>query len=160
MSQPHLIRLSSPWQFRVVSHVGPRTASDDADLWPTDEPIRVQVPADWSAILGTSFRGGVEYSRFFHQPTGIDTDTRIQLRLELVDGVATVSLNDELLGTACWPDFPKRFDITGRLRNRNELRIGVELLEADQGAIATDRPPGRTTSNAGGLVGEVLLEIG
>ncbi len=160
MFEPYLIRLPSPWSFRVIQYVGPRRPTDDVDDWPTDVPISVRVPADWSTVLGAGFRGRVEYSRFFNRPTGIDTDTRLRLRLDLVDGAATVSLNNEPLGAACWPDFPRHFDITGRLQTRNELRIGVELLEAEQSATTSNRPPGRAASDAGGLVGEVHLEIG
>ena len=151
MPSPHQIRLRGPWNLRVVSQFATQSAVPCG-------PVEVRVPSNWSEALGPGFRGTVEYSRHFNCPTGISDTTPLSICLEMIDGRASLSLNHRQLGTWCWPDFPKRFDITGQLLPRNELVIRIEL--PDESVAAIQRPPGRKSSDAGGLVGEVRLEIG
>jgi hypothetical protein len=80
----------------------------------------------------------------------------VQLCFDLIDGRAEAGLNGQPLGVVCWPEMPGRFDITEWLANRNELEVTVSLLETP---APTPRPPHRGQSDAGGLLGEVKLEI-
>jgi hypothetical protein len=84
------------------------------------------------------------------------------LVVEAADAFASVTLNSMPLGTRRWPDFPARFDIRRLLQPRNELAIDaidVELPRIEHHGAPLPRPPGRESAAAGGLIGDVYLEI-
>jgi hypothetical protein len=89
--------------------------------------------------------GMVRCRRTFHKPTGLETGEQVWLVVE-PRSRATVHLNGRLLGDVQPGTAAGRFDVTGLLDDGNALEIDVE-----RGA------PGE--AGAGGLVGEVRLEI-
>jgi hypothetical protein len=85
--------------------------------------------------------GGVRYRRAFHRPTGLDGGQRVWLVIESPQSQVAVWLNGERLGDVR-QGTAGRFNVTGRLADRNRLEIDVERGTADS------------------PVGEVRLEIG
>jgi hypothetical protein len=147
MNSPHKIRICGPWQRLVKS----------GEVDDTDSRTTVQMPASWAIDLGKDFQGQVQYKRFFNRPTSVDCATKILVVFERVVGHATIQLNGDVLGTLDWPKCSDSFEVTGRLANRNELV--VEVTSLTRGEVEELRSAGSEVP-AGGLVGEVRLEIG
>lgn len=176
----HVIRLRGPWDCQPLARVtllaGGGLRVERADLPPGATLV---MPADWSAVLGSDFRGLVRLIRRFATPTGIDGSTRVWLAIDNVDWQARVSLNNrdlghiQLAGTtpslplALSPSLPllsspalpcpARFDITELLSSRNELIVEVLLPEVAAGVPPLPRA-GRA-GEPGGVIGLVRLEI-
>ncbi|MEX0677321.1 MAG: hypothetical protein WD063_09610 [Pirellulales bacterium] len=152
----HVIRLRGPWELEpLVRYVdaGGGHREETADL---PHGGKTRVPGDWAELLGADFLGRVRYTRRFNCPTNLDAHQRVWLVLEGVDHDAELLLNNQPLGPmrGC---AAKRFDITPLLISHNELWIDVSLA-ADAFHDAEAR--GERAGHAGGLVGEVRLEIG
>jgi beta-galactosidase/beta-glucuronidase len=139
-SEPHLIRLRGPWQYRVLE--------------PHEATGRITMPADWGATLGANFRGRVQYVRRFNRPTGLVPGQPVDLVFDGVDALAVVTLNDRPLLEIPPGGEPARIDIAGLLEERNTLVVEVSLPDDE----IVKRPAGREHS-PGGLYGEVRLEI-
>lgn len=145
MSTLHVIRLRGPWEYVVEARflaAADRAAGATESTSDLPLPGRAAMPACWANSLGPDFRGRVSYRRPFGKPTGITPAERIWLVCDGADPQASLTLNDEPLGTIDGPASPAEFDVTDRLRERNVL---VAIVES------ADR--------AGGLTGEVRLEI-
>jgi hypothetical protein len=117
---------------------------------------QAKMPADWSKAFGPEFLGRVCYRRTFQKPTGLEEDQRVWLVVEPARSRGTVSLAGELLGSVRFGESPGRYDVTDRLREHNNLEILVEHPWLDAVTFSDDDD---TTRPAGGLVGEVRLEI-
>jgi hypothetical protein len=152
----HVIRLRGPWQCtplaRTVLLPNGDTAKEPGNLPPGG---RIELPADWSALLGVDFRGRVRFTRRFGLPTGIEPEQRIDLVIEQVDAFGHASLNGQPLGDLT--SEPARFQVTRLLKPRNALEVIVELPRLTPESVPLSRP-GREHL-PGGLIGEVRLEI-
>jgi hypothetical protein len=100
------------------------------------------LPARWGAGGLGDFAGRVRFVRRFGRPRQLDPHERAWLCFEGVTGAASFSLNAEPLGERGPDEGPVEFEVTDRLRSRNELT--VEVTAAD---------------GSGGLWGEVVLEV-
>ncbi len=153
----HSIRLRGPWEFqpleRFVLADDGQVRSETPGLPPAG---KVRTPADWGDTLGRAFLGRVRYTRGFNLPTNLDPHERVWLVADGVDHEATVSLNDRPLGNIIGSQ-PTRFEITALLRPHNTLIVEVSLTPTayNDPAVRGDR-----AGLAGGLTGEVRLEIG
>jgi hypothetical protein len=156
MSEPHVIRLRGPWEMEPLARFavdGGGSISEATDGLPGG--ARVAVPCDWEAVLGPGFLGRVRYARRFNCPTNLGPAQRVWLVLEGVDPAGEVTLNGQPLGVAGFLT-ATRLNLTPWLRPHNILWVDVEMTAA---AHADDRArPGRA-GLAGGLIGEVRLEI-
>jgi hypothetical protein len=85
------------------------------------------------------FVGPVSFYRRFGKPSNLGTGDRVRLAFELVTGPAEVWANGEPLGGLNGSGV---FDITDRLRERNELCVVMQA--SDDGC---------------GIVGDVAIEI-
>ncbi|HLN28052.1 MAG TPA: hypothetical protein VK395_09915 [Gemmataceae bacterium] len=103
---------------------------------------RMTIPNPWSEGSLADFAGRVRFRRRFGRPRQVDSEERIWLRFAGVKGDAEVSLNLQILGKHEDSLGSFEFEITERLRERNELIVDVESREED-----------------GGLYGDVVLEI-
>ena len=152
----HVIRLRGPWQCaplaRTVLLANGQTANEQGSL---PAGGRIELPADWGALLGNDFRGRIRFNRRFGLPTGIEPEQRIDLVIECVDAFGHASLNGESLGPL--GSNAARFDVTRQLKPRNELEVIVELPRLSAESAPLPRP-GREHL-PGGLIGEVRLEI-
>jgi hypothetical protein len=148
----HTIRLRGPWQVEAVERFSKRN-DGLYDRSPVDSPgeVRMTMPADWSAALGADFFGRVRYRRIFQKPTGLESGERVFLVVERPRSGGVVELNRKRIG-----DTPLRIDITESLSEHNHLEIVVEHPALDAGEIANEDSD---LNSAGGLVGEVRLEI-
>ncbi|MCA9119869.1 MAG: hypothetical protein H6822_01100 [Planctomycetaceae bacterium] len=145
---PHVIRLHGPWRYQPLALTELQANGDSIEIGGELPPAgTVKIPGDWTDSLGAEFRGRVLYSRPFGQPTNIDDHQRIDLVLAKLRGNAQIALNGESLGQIESGDESQRFDVTGRLLARNELRVEIDL------------PRGGPEQGAGGIVGSVQLEI-
>jgi hypothetical protein len=93
-------------------------------------------------------QGGLVCTRRFHQPTGLDSASRVRLIIENAAGLAEISLNGHPLGTAA-PASRASFEITVNLQPMNVI------------AVTIDCPQGLPTSTADieHILGQVRLEI-
>src|SRR5438045_7321055 len=131
---PHRIRLRGPWTCEPLFRFNPDGQRSTADL---PSAFRMTMPGRLP-----DFRGGVRFIRPFGYPVRIDDFERVWLTFAGVEGAATVTLNDQPLGTFDTATGPAEFEITSLLRPRNLLSVAVESPEPN-----------------GGLWGEVALEI-
>jgi len=158
MPEPHVIRLRGPWEYepleRFVRLVDGPYCSETEGLPPAG---KVQLPCDWSATLGHDFRGRVRFTRHFNCPTNLDAEERVWLAFDGVDYQAQVLLNDHKLGWVQGYERPRRVEITTKLQPHNLLLVEVSLPASV--FRDPDARPGRAGA-AGGLIGEVRLEIG
>jgi len=142
MRDIHPIRLRGPWQYAPVSR-RERQADGAITDTTTDLPPagRVTMPCDWRETLGSDFVGRVRFHRHFGCPTAVEPHETIWLVMEAFDAGAQALLNGTPLGET-QPGEPARFNITGKLNQRNELVLD----------ITAPQPPA-------GPIGEVRLEI-
>lgn len=160
MPKPHTIRLRGPWKYRVLTEDTIQADGSVSRQEVAGLTGKTQISADWTQVLGATFRGKVRLTRHFHEPTGLDPSSRVDLAIDSVDGLGIANLNGELLGNLGESPMPARFDITARLRPRNELVIDVVRTEVSGNHLGGDLQTSRRQSPlTGGLVGEVRLEI-
>jgi hypothetical protein len=156
MLPSHVIRLRGPWQCVPLAHtvlLADGKTVEEPDHLPAGG--RIELPSDWSALLGSDFCGRVRFTRRFGLPTGLEPEQRIDLVIEGVDPFGHASLNGQTLGPLGIE--PARFDVTRQLKSRNELEVVVELPRLTSESAPLSRP-GREHL-PGGLIGEVRLEI-
>jgi hypothetical protein len=149
MPDPHVIRLRGPWDCEPLERF------DGAGELPAGG--RVKPPCDWAATLGREFLGRVRYTRRFNRPTNIDPHEHVWLACDGVDQRATVALNGHALGNLTGHRGTTRFDVTSLLELHNTLWVDVTL---DRATFHDRDLRGERAGDAGGLVGEVRLEIG
>lgn len=113
---PHRIRLRGPWQ------IEPHAESGNAV-----PPFTVSMPCTWSEMGLGSFRGMVRLRRSFGMPRRLDSWERIWLTGADVHWQTDVFLNDEQLGTIVACGQPISLEITGKLRERNEVCLVTQL---------------------------------
>jgi hypothetical protein len=133
MSEVHRIRLRGPWEAVALSRI-PSTE-------PLPEATSINLPCRWRDGGWIGFAGRVLHRRRFGKPTNLGEQT-IWLTCAGVEGSVTVRLNGESILERPESGGPFAVEITGRLRDRNELEMLVEAA-----------------SDAGGVCGEVALEI-
>lgn len=131
----HFIRLRGPWRLEVLEQVAGAS---------TVRKAKQHLPADWSEILGTDFRGTVRYRRVFHEPTGLEPGQEVWLSIAGVASHAAITLNGHACGLAASGD-----------EWRHEIR---ELLLPTSELIIDITHPA-TAEGIGGLTGLVQLEI-
>ena len=131
MIETHAIRLRGPWECQTN------------DGWQ-----RVHMPTALAGITSEQDRGRLVCRRRFGCPTCLDSHERVWLVIDrpLLSGEG--QLNGEPLGQFGAGQVSKEFDITNRLRERNEVILDFE--------IAADRPPPHSTNL---LFADVRLEI-
>lgn len=141
----HTIRLRGPWRYEVRE----RLAGDASHA----RSGKQKMPADWSSTLGADFRGTVRYSRVFHQPTGLEPEQQVWLVIDGVDSTAEITLNDTKL-PACGAA-PHNRATSGS----NSWRHEIQHLLSDNCELIIDVTHPPEAEEAGGLTGEVRLEI-
>jgi beta-galactosidase/beta-glucuronidase len=139
---PHRIRLRGPWECEPLARLV-AGADGRKELVITDlpAPLRMTMPCRWSEGGLKNFAGQVRFRRNFGYPGRIDDNERVWLTIDDVDSTAEVWLNGHSLGRHDGAQQSFEREITGLLRDRNELRVEVE------------------GPDTGGLFGEVALEI-
>lgn len=154
MTNVHRIRLRGPWQVEPLSrlrqHAGGTVMEQTSSLPPggvTTTPFDCrQIP------LGVGDAGGrVRYRRRFGRPTHLGPDECILLVVPPLTAPADVRINGTLLGQVEPHGRAGRFDITERLKDRNELWIDL-LRQPGEQAPTPDQPSSDATT--------VCLEIG
>ncbi len=154
MTGVHRIRLRGPWQVEPLSRL--RQHADGTVIEQTSSlpPGGVTTtPFDCRQIpLGDDDAGGrVRYRRRFGRPTHLGADECVLLVVPPLTAPADVRINGTLLGQVEPHGGAGRFDITGRLKNRNELWIDL-LRQPGEQAPAPDLSESATDV--------VCLEIG
>lgn len=147
MPYPHTIRLRGPWEFEVLQA--------DSQVPSPSGPQRAKMPCSWAESLGEEFRGSVRYRRKFNRPAHLDLHERLRLVADGADAFAEVTVNGTTLGKIDGYVLPNIFDVTSLIEMRNEVMVDVSLPAETSGV----QRPGREQF-AGGLIGEVRLEIG
>ena len=137
----HKIKLRGPWQIEAL----------ESSTGPLPPPTETAVPGDWGSALGLHFRGSARYTRRFGLPTNLEPGERVSLVVGRVDYAAAVKLNGELLGWQSFIDEEWQYDVTAKLKPRNDLAL-VVTQHGDETRPGRENLPG-------GLIGEVRLEI-
>jgi hypothetical protein len=136
MIETHTIRLRGPWQCDVGG-----------------QQSRFHVPVQRRSVVRDDYRGRLSCRRRFGCPTCLDPHERVWLVIEEPARPGEAMLNSQPLGAFQIIGDSSEFDITGRLRERNELVLDLDFA----------RPfSGTTFSNSGAdelLFKEVRLEI-
>ena len=103
-TNPHIIRLRKPWKKTVEGSV---------------ESSRIDVPEPFGEeSLATAI-----YERPFNQPTGLQGDSRVLLRIESwIGAIASLTVNETQLVVAAPP---AEIDITSLLEKHNKLMIQI-----------------------------------
>src|SRR4029079_1244874 len=112
----HTIRLRGPWTVEPLKRFAlqpDRSYKPVDDCWPA--AARMTMPADWAAVLGSSFLGRVRYQRNFQKPTGLESGERVWLVVEGPRSCGSVELNGKRLGDVAVGEPSGRFDITALL---------------------------------------------
>jgi hypothetical protein len=110
MIETHAIRLRGPWECQT--HDGPR---------------RVHMPAALAAIIDGKSEGHFVCRRRFGCPTCLEPHERVWLVLERSALSGEANLNNEPLGQIDPAQQVIEFDVTSRLRERNELVLEFEV---------------------------------
>lgn len=158
MPTAHIIRLRAPWTLQAMVRLVPVNLAEFEEQT-TDLPpaAKVEVPGDWTELLGADFYGRVRYTRAFNCPTNLDAEERVWLVCDGVDAAAEFSLNGTPIFTLAGPNQPGSCDVTARLCPHNLLSVEVSLLPPGH-ARHVPRAEGRA-GRGGGITGEVRLEI-
>lgn len=119
MPDPYRIRLHGPWEVR------PHAAGAPAG--------RMTVPGTLGAGGWVGYVGPVSFYRRFGQPSNLGTCDRVRLAFAGVTGLAEVYVNGDPLGGL---DGSGTFDVTEKLRTRNELEVLVEAANDECGIVA------------------------
>jgi hypothetical protein len=153
----HTIRLRGPWQLEPIARfVAEPDGGCEIEMDNLPPPARATMPADWSEPFGPEFLGRVRYTRTFQKPTGLERGDIVWLVVEPPRSLGIVQLAGCKLGSVRWGEAGGRFDITPLLADRNTLEIIVDHPALDEsGRMSGDS----SLQSAGGLVGEVRLEI-
>jgi len=151
----HSIRLIGPWEYAWVN--GPRGDAGrneaDVEAGAGDKPSvllpgnRVRMPSTWREAFG-NVAGTVRFRRRFHQPTNLDSDERVRVRIPEVGGTCRAWLGELELSPVAEDTGPGLlFDVTEWLKPACELTVEVTFNPAED-----DGP--------GGLPRAAVLEIG
>ena len=139
---PHRIRLRGPWECeplaRAVKQHDGRLEMATESLPP---PCRINMPCRWAETGLADFAGRVRFRRRFGMPRHLDTHEVVWLTFAGVEGSAVVTLNGHFLGRHEQAAEPFEYDVTGLLREGNELLVDIEA------------PAGN------GYLGDVALEV-
>jgi hypothetical protein len=136
MIETHTIRLRGPWKCDIGERL-----------------TRVHMPAQRQAVVGDEYRGPLICHRKFGCPTCLDPHERVWLVIELPAQSGEAMLNGERLGPFQRKPEPIQFDITQRLKERNELILAFDFARSHSDAVSAHTAPDAL------LFKEVRLEI-
>jgi hypothetical protein len=111
MIETHAIRLRGPWECQT--HDGPSR--------------RVHMPAALVAVIDGEHQGRLVCRRRFGCPTCLDPHERVWLVIERPAFSGEAHLNNEPLGRIHITHQIIDFDITNRLRERNDLTLDFDI---------------------------------
>lgn len=130
----HRILLRGPWHCESIARAD--RGSDGESVRGRDAlpaPTSAHLPATWIRLFET-FRGRVAFVRRFHRPTNLEAHERVRIAIDGLCGPAQVSVNGQALGTAEFGQGAFRCDVTPFLTANNELRIELEVVDAEVAA--------------------------
>lgn len=136
----HEIRLRGPWDYEVLEPA----LGETGEHGPRNPAGKQKLPSDWSEPLGSDFRGRVAYRRRFHAPTGLEEDQEVWLAVTGIRSHGKVELNGTVLG---------------EVERESQVRFPVAALLKTFNLLTIEVTHGIAEAMAGGIVGEVLLEI-
>jgi hypothetical protein len=160
---PHRIHLRGPWDCepvcRTVIH---RTGQIDTLNGKLPARCQMTIPTRWATGGLGLFNGRVRFTRTFQWPGTLDWYERLWLTCHAADYFAKVSLNGLVLGQHTGAFDPFEFDITTKVKAKNELVVEVDLPATHVDAQSQQRllRGGQACpERSGGLWGEVILEV-
>jgi len=118
----HPIRLRGPWECETIA----------------GDARRVHMPATRADVLKSIDAGRLLCRRQFGCPTCLAPHEQVWLVIERPALAGEVRLNDEPLGTTRSADRISEFNITGRLRDRNELCLDFQIEDLNSQAGGRD----------------------
>lgn len=128
----HLIRLRGPWRWTAVwQQAASWKRSEATEPLGSPAELTCEMPFDWTAAWGRSFRGSIRGIRRFGRPTGLSQVDRVELVIEPADVAGRVLLNDRYLAPLPPRGSSQRIDVLDDLLQRNELVLEVDVGEDD-----------------------------
>jgi hypothetical protein len=121
MIETHTIRLRGPWQ---------------CDLG--GRQTRIRMPTQRRSVVGDDHRGRLSCRRKFGCPTCLDAHERVWLVIEMPARAGDATLNGALLGRFDNSATLTEFDITARLRERNELSLDFDFIPPESAAATPE----------------------
>lgn len=121
MIETHSIRLRGPWEL-VVGGVS----------------RRIRMPVRRADVVGDNYRERISCRRRFGCPTCLDPHERVWLVIEMPSQSGEATLNGRRLGPFRGCSESTEFDITGGLKERNELRLDFDFALRTAGTAALD----------------------
>jgi hypothetical protein len=100
-------------------------------------PHRIKLRKPWENQVTEH---GALWRRRFGRPTGLQSRDTVWLVIEGLPATASVRLNGEPLGSLVGQPMACRFDLTGRLRQRNELALLVQAADRPARPATSDQP--------------------
>ena len=109
MPQPHTIRLNGPWEMIARG---------------TEPPQRVKLPEEWPVIMSAASAGPVFLQRWFHRPTGLTPNCRVQLVFQSLPFSGSASIDDVQIGVFS-AHSEQAINISAVIRDRSCLTLSV-----------------------------------
>lgn len=106
-------------------------------------PHRIRLGKPWQCETTPE---GTCSTRWFHKPTGLGHGERVWIVVEGVAAPGHLVLNGDTLGELAEDGSPRRFEVTGRLLLRNELRVVLTGVSASvQKEVSRASVPGEVS---------------
>jgi hypothetical protein len=121
MIETHSIRLRGPWECDVAG-----------------ASRRIRMPVLRALLIGDNYRERLSCRRKFGCPTCLDPHERVWLVIEISAQSGEAMLNGERLGSFQGCGQSTEFELTGRLKERNELRLDFDFAQRTAGTAALD----------------------
>src|SRR5688572_20213709 len=118
MIETHTIRLRGPWQCDIGGGLR-----------------RIHIPAQRAAITSDEYDGRLLCYRRFGCPTCLDPHERVWLVIDQPARPGEAALNGAQLGIFQIAAAPTEFDITDRLKERNELVLAFDFSRRETVAV-------------------------
>ena len=136
MIYPHVIRLRGPWHFEVLPDTdrdakalgGSEPATSRAVSLDPRPAGSAPLPHDWTTGVECGDEGRICWRRRFSCPSSLDPGEAVWLCIAGRGATLAIALNGESLGTIAGTEAAREFDVTSRMKPRNELAIEVVEL--------------------------------
>ena len=136
MIYPHVIRLRGPWHFEVLPDTdrdakalgGSEPATSRAVSLDPRPAGSAPLPHDWTTGVECGDAARICWRRRFSRPSNLDPGEAVWLCIAGRGATLAIALNGESLGTIAGTEAAREFDVTSRMKPRNELAIEVVEL--------------------------------
>lgn len=116
MPRIHTIRLNGPWEMIAGG---------------AEQSQRVKLPEDWPVIVSAASAGPVFLQRWFHRPTGLTPNCRVQLVFQALPFSGSASIDDVQIGVFS-AHGEQALNISTAIGDRSCLTLSISEPVADR----------------------------